>query len=128
MSTTPETETRCWRLPPGFVFGVATAAYQIEGAQSLGGRTPSIWDVFSQIPGRIADGTSGQIAADHLHRWPEDVALLADLGVGAYRLSLSWPRVQPHDSRPVSPDGLGFYDRLLDALLAAVLLESNPKL
>ena len=127
MSTTPETETRCWRLPPGLLFGVATAAYQIEGAPSLGGRTPSIWDVFSQIPGRIADGTSGQITADHLHRWPEDVALLADLGVGAYRLSLSWPRVQPHDSRPASPDGLGFYNRLLDALLAAVLLESNPK-
>ena len=93
----------------------------------MGGRRPS-GDVFSQIPGRIADGTSGQIAADHLHRWPEDVALLADLGVGAYRLSLSWPRVQPHDSRPASPDGLGFYDRLLDALLAAILLESNPKL
>ena len=83
MSTTPGTENRCRRLPPGFLFGVATAAYQIEGAKSLGGRTPSIWDVSSQIRGRIADGTSGQITADHLHRWPEDVALLADLGVGA---------------------------------------------
>ncbi len=84
----------------------------------MGGRRPS-GDVFSQIPGRIADGTSGQIAADHLHRWPEDVALLADLGVGAYRLSLSWPCVQPHGSGPASPDGIGFHDRLLDALLAA---------
>ena len=119
MSTTPETETRCWSPPPGFLFGVATAAYQIEGAKSLGGRTPSIWDVFTQIPGRIADGTSGQTAADHLHRWPGDVALLADLGVGAYRLSLSRPCVQPHGSGPASPDGIGFHDRLLDALLAA---------
>ena len=111
MSTTPETETAHRALPPGFPFGVATAAYQIEGGQSLGGRTPSTWDVFSGIPGRIADGTSGQIAVDHLHRWPEDLALLADLGVGAYRFSLSWPRVQPHGSGPASPAGLGFYDR-----------------
>ena len=83
MSTTPETKNPHRPLPPGFLFGVATAAYQIEGGPSLGGRTPSIWDVFAGIPGRIADGTSGQVAVDHLHRWPPDLALLADLGVGA---------------------------------------------
>ena len=120
MSTTPETETLYRRpLPPGFLFGVATAAGQIEGGASLGGRTPSIWDVFAGIPGRIADGSSGQVAVDHVHRWPEDLALLADLGVGGYRFSLSWPRVQPHGTGPASPEGLGFYDRLVDALLAA---------
>ena len=120
MSTTPETETLYRRpLPPGFLFGVATAAGQIEGGASLGGRTPSIWDVFAGIPGRIADGSSGQVAVDHVHRWPDDLALLADLGVGGYRFSLSWARVQPHGTGPASPEGLGFYDRLVDALLAA---------
>ena len=119
MSTIPATDTTGRALPPDFLLGVATAAYQIEGGASLGGRTPSTWDVFSGVPGRIADGTSGEIAVDHFHRWPADLALLSELGVDAYRFSLSWPRVQPHGSGPRSPDGIGFYDRLVDRLLAA---------
>ena len=119
MSTTPETDPTGRALPPDFQFGVATAAYQIEGGASLGGRTPSTWDVFSGVPGRIADGTSGEIAVGHFHRWPADLAPLSELGVDAYRFSLSWPRVQPHGSGPASPDGMGFYDRLVDGLLAA---------
>jgi len=106
-------------LPAGFEFGVATAAYQIEGGASAGGRTPSIWDVFAAVPGTIADGSSGADAVDHFHRWTADLALLADLGVGAYRFSLSWSRMQPHGSGPASSDGIAFYDRLVDGLLAA---------
>ncbi|MGO8955992.1 MAG: GH1 family beta-glucosidase [Streptosporangiaceae bacterium] len=106
------------RFPPGFVWGVATAAYQIEGAVAEDGRGVSIWDTFCRQPGAIKDGQTGDVAADHYHRWPEDVALMAELGVGAYRFSVAWPRLQPDGSGPVNPAGLDFYDRLTDALLA----------
>jgi len=103
------------RLPSGFVWGVAASAYQIEGAAGEGGRLPSIWDTFSARPGAIADGGTGRVACDHFHRWREDVALMAELGVDAYRLSVSWPRVVDASGKP-RPEGLDFYDRLLDAL------------
>ncbi|GGK51600.1 beta-glucosidase [Planomonospora parontospora subsp. parontospora] len=101
-----------------FLWGAATAAYQIEGAVSAGGRGPSVWDTFSHEPGRVRDGHTGDTACDHYHRWPEDVALLAGLGVDSYRFSIAWPRVQPGGSGPANPAGLDFYDRLTDALLA----------
>jgi beta-glucosidase len=106
-------------LPEGFRWGVATAAYQVEGAADEDGRGPSVWDVFSRTPGRVRDGHTGDVACDHYHRWPEDVALMRDLGVNSYRFSISWPRVQPTGVGPANPPGLDFYDRLVDALLAA---------
>ncbi|MEV4671964.1 GH1 family beta-glucosidase [Actinomadura sp. NPDC049382] len=106
-------------LPEGFRWGVATAAYQIEGAVDEDGRGPSTWDTFARTPGRVRDGHTGDVACDHYHRWPEDVALMAGLGVDAYRFSIAWPRVQPSGSGPVNAKGLDFYDRLVDGLLAA---------
>jgi beta-glucosidase len=105
-------------FPPGFAWGVATAAYQIEGAVDQDGRGNSIWDTFCRQPGVIRDGQTGDIAADHYHRWPEDAALMARLGIGTYRFSLAWPRIQPTGSGAVNGPGLDFYDRLTDALLA----------
>jgi beta-glucosidase len=107
------------RFPAGFHWGVATAAYQIEGAVNEGGRGVSIWDTFCQRPGVIKDGHTGAVATDSYHRWEEDVALLAGLGVTAYRFSIAWPRVQPGGTGPANRAGLDFYDRLTDALLAA---------
>jgi beta-glucosidase len=106
------------RLPAGFVFGTSTASYQIEGAASEDGRGPSIWDTFCAEPGRIVDGSSGAVACDHYHRYAEDVALMARLGAQGYRFSIAWPRVQPSGSGAVNADGLAFYDRLVDELLA----------
>ena len=106
-------------FPPGFVFGAATAAYQIEGAAAEGGRGPSIWDTYCRVPGRVARGESGDVACDHYHRYPEDVALLRELGVDVYRFSIAWPRVLPTGKGEVNPEGLAFYDRLVDALLDA---------
>ena len=102
-----------------FVWGVATAAYQVEGAAAEDGRSPSIWDTFCRVPGAIDNGDTGDVACDHYHRWPEDVALMRELGVGAYRFSISWPRVLPGGTGAVNPAGLAFYDRLVDALLEA---------
>ncbi|MFL6127717.1 MAG: GH1 family beta-glucosidase [Mycobacteriales bacterium] len=107
------------RFPPGFVFGTATAAYQIEGAVAEDGRGPSIWDTFSHRPGAVRTGDTGDVACDSYHRYAEDVRLLAGLGVHAYRFSVSWSRVQPTGAGPVNRAGLDHYDRLLDALLAA---------
>ncbi|MFB7273075.1 glycoside hydrolase family 1 protein [Streptomyces sp. NPDC056244] len=104
-------------FPSGFLWGAATAAYQIEGAAQEDGRTPSIWDVYSRTPGRVRNGDTGDIATDHYHRWPEDIEILSGLGVGAYRFSVSWPRVQPTGSGPASEKGLDFYRRLADGLL-----------
>ncbi|WRZ93010.1 GH1 family beta-glucosidase [Streptomyces sp. NBC_01007] len=98
------------QFPSGFLWGVSTSAHQIEGA--VAERAPSVWDAFSAGPGHIKDGSTAAVACDHFHRYPEDVALLAGLGVDAYRFSVSWPRVN-------SPGGLDFYDRLVDALCAA---------
>lgn len=104
-------------FPAGFLWGAATAAYQIEGAANSDGRGPSIWDVFSHIPGRTRHGDTGDIACDHYHRFLEDLDLLAGLGVGAYRFSVSWSRVLPSGRGPINERGLDFYDRLTDGLL-----------
>ncbi|MFE2061070.1 GH1 family beta-glucosidase [Streptomyces sp. NPDC059467] len=105
-------------FPPAFLWGAATSAYQIEGAVRKGGRTPSIWDTFSHTPGKTADGDHGDIAVDHYHRYREDVALMAELGLTAYRFSVSWSRVQPTGRGPAVQVGLDFYRRLVDELLA----------
>ncbi len=106
------------RFPGDFAWGVATSAYQIEGAVTEDGRGESIWDVFCRKPGAIRDGETGDVAADHYHRWNADVGLMAELGLTAYRFSIAWPRVQPLGKGPASEPGLDFYDRLTDALLA----------
>lgn len=105
-------------FPPGFLWGVATSAFQIEGAVAEDGRRDSVWDVFCRQPGTIRDGHTADVAADHYHRWPEDVELMAGLGIGGYRFSLAWPRIQPAGRGPANQAGLDFYDRLTDALLA----------
>ena len=115
------------RLPASLLMGVATSSYQIEGAVDVDGRGPSIWDTFCRVPGAIEDGTSGDVACDHYHRMPDDVALMADLGMEAYRFSVAWPRIQPTGRGAVEPRGLDFYDRLVDALLA-VGIEPVPTL
>ncbi len=107
------------KLPKDFVIGSATAAYQIEGAVAEDGRGLSIWDAFTHKPGKIADGSTGDIACDHYRRWPEDIALMQTLGLDAYRFSLSWPRILPAGRGAVNSKGLDFYDRLIDALLDA---------
>jgi beta-glucosidase len=106
------------RLPDGFLWGVATSAYQIEGAVREDGRGESIWDRFSHTPGKTHGGDTGDVACDHYHRWEEDLDLLASLGVGAYRFSIAWPRVQPRGSGQPETRGLDFYRRLTDGLLA----------
>jgi len=106
-------------FPADFTWGAATASYQIEGAATQDGRGPSIWDTFSRTPGRVRGGDTGDVACDHYHRYREDVALMRDLGLAAYRFSVAWPRVQPTGSGPVNAAGLAFYDRLVDELLAA---------
>ena len=105
-------------FPPGFLWGAATAAYQIEGAAREGGRTPSIWDTFSHTEGRTVAGHTGDVACDHYHRMPDDVRLMAELGVTSYRFSISWPRVQPGGAGAANQEGLDFYRRLVDELLA----------
>jgi len=104
-------------FPADFTWGAATASYQIEGAVAEDGRTPSIWDTFSRVPGAILGGDTGDQACDHYHRMPADVALMSELGLGSYRFSIAWPRVRPGGG-PVNPAGLAFYDRLVDELLA----------
>ncbi|MEU6300112.1 GH1 family beta-glucosidase [Streptomyces erythrochromogenes] len=106
-------------LPRDFRWGTATSAYQIEGAVAEDGRAPSIWDTFSRVPGAVDGGHTGDTACDHYHRWPEDIALMRELGTNAYRLSVAWPRIVPDGDGPANPKGLDFYDRLVDALLAA---------
>jgi beta-glucosidase len=106
-------------FPPDFAWGVATAAYQIEGAVAEDGRTDSVWDTFCRQPGAVRDGQTGDVADDHYHRWAQDIALMAGLGIDAYRFSIGWPRVQPGGTGKANPAGLDFYDRLTDALLAA---------
>lgn len=106
-------------LPADFIWGVSTSSYQIEGAAEEGGRGPSVWDGFCRQPGRIANGDTGDVACDHYHRYAEDIALMRDIGVGAYRFSVSWPRVLPTGRGAANEQGLAFYDRLVDGLLAA---------
>src|SRR5437870_9190449 len=106
-------------FPDGFVWGAATASYQIEGAWNEDGKGESIWDRFSHTPGKVQNGDTGDVACDHYHRYREDIALMQRLGLKAYRFSTSWPRVLPSGRGPVNQAGLDFYDRLVDALLAA---------
>ncbi|MEU1071341.1 MULTISPECIES: GH1 family beta-glucosidase [unclassified Streptomyces] len=106
-------------LPEDFAWGVATSAYQIEGAVAEDGRGPSIWDTFSHTPGKTDGGDHGDTACDHYHRWREDIALMKELGVTSYRFSLAWPRILPGGDGPVNRAGLDFYSRLVDALLEA---------
>jgi beta-glucosidase len=106
------------RFPEGFLWGAATSAYQIEGSPLADGAGPSIWQRFVHSPGLIPSGETGDIACDHYHRWETDVALMADLGLTAYRFSLAWGRILPAGRGKVNPRGLAFYDRLVDALLA----------
>lgn len=113
----PQPATEGLRFPPGFVWGVATAAYQIEGSWDADGRGRSIWDTFSHTPGAVTGGDTGDVACDHYRRYPQDVALLHELGIPAYRFSIAWPRVQPGGHGPANPAGLDFYDRLVDELL-----------
>jgi beta-glucosidase len=105
-------------FPEGFVFGSATAAYQVEGGAAEGGRTPSIWDTFSHTPGRVWNGDTGDVACDHFHRVEQDLDLMADLGLQAYRFSIAWPRIVPTTSGAVNQEGIDFYSRLVDGLLA----------
>lgn len=114
-NATPQPAT----FPSDFLFGVATAAYQVEGAAREGGRGPSIWDTFAHAPGKTAHGHTGDVACDQFHRWAEDVALMRDLGVGAYRFSIAWPRIFPEGTGRANPRGFDYYERLVDALLEA---------
>ena len=106
------------RFPDNFVWGVATSAFQIEGAATEDGKGPSIWDTFCRQPGTIADGTNGDVACEHVKRWEQDLDLIADLGVDAYRFSVSWPRVRPGGSGAWNDKGMDFYERLVDGLLS----------
>ena len=107
------------RFPSGFLWGAATAAYQIEGAAAEGGRTPSIWDTYSHTPGKVRNGDTGDTAADHYHRYRDDIALMSELGLQSYRFSVSWSRVQPTGRGPAVEQGLDFYRSLVDGLLEA---------
>src|SRR5215207_9208239 len=106
-------------FPPGFLWGSATAAYQIEGGATEGGRGPSIWDTFSHTPGKTLNGDTGDVACDHYHRWSDDIQLMRKLGLQAYRFSVAWPRILPEGRGRINEAGLAFYDRLVDGLLEA---------
>lgn len=107
------------RFPEGFLWGAATAAYQIEGAVHEDGRGLSVWDTFSHQPGRTRNGDTGDVAADHYHRWKDDIALMKRLGLQGYRFSVAWSRVYPFGAGPLNEQGLDFYDKLVDGLLEA---------
>ena len=106
-------------FPEGFWWGVATSAYQVEGATDDDGRGTSIWDTFARLPGAIRNGETGDVACDQYHRFEQDIALMAELGIGAYRFSVAWPRIQPQGRGPANQRGLDHYRRLVDALLAS---------
>jgi beta-glucosidase len=105
-------------FPPGFLWGAATSAYQIEGSPLADGAGPSIWERFCGTPGKVRDGDTGLVACDHYRRWKEDVAVMKSLGLKAYRFSIAWSRILPEGRGAVNPGGLAFYDRLVDELLA----------
>jgi len=111
------TEKTFLHFPGNFVWGAATAAYQVEGAWNEDGKGPSIWDTFCHQPGNIARDETGDVAIDHYHRWEGDIGIMADLDLRAYRFSISWPRIMPQGTGAVNPAGLDFYDRLVDGLL-----------
>lgn len=114
---TTDTKKIASRFAPDFTWGVATASYQIEGATKKDGRGPSIWDAFSNMPGRVYRGHNGDEACDHYNRWEEDLDLIKSLGVGAYRFSIAWPRIIPQGRGAINEAGLDFYDRLIDGLV-----------
>ena len=119
MKTWPEDDVGTLKFPKNFVWGAATAAFQIEGAVDEGGRKPSIWDHYTRwAPQNFYEGNSGDVACDHYHRFPEDVEIMRELSIHAYRFSIAWPRVVPNGTGSVNSAGLDFYDRLVDALLA----------
>lgn len=105
-------------FPQGFAWGAATASYQVEGAAREDGRGPSVWDMLCRKPGAVWHGHTGDVASDHYHRWQEDVGLMKQMGLNAYRMSISWSRVIPQGTGAVNPKGIAFYDRLFDSLLA----------
>jgi beta-glucosidase len=113
------TDSNAYTFPENFIWGAATAAYQIEGAHDADGKGASIWDVFCEDEGRILNGDHGRVACDHYHRYKEDVGIMRDIGLQAYRMSLSWSRILPEGTGSVNEAGLDFYDRLIDELLAA---------
>lgn len=106
-------------FPPDFVWGTATAAYQVEGAWNEDGKGESVWDRFAHTPGKVERGENGDLAADQYHRYPDDIRLMQELGLQAYRFSVSWPRIFPRGSGDLNPPGLDYYERLVDALLEA---------
>jgi beta-glucosidase len=116
--TTREPRPTTTAFPTGFLWGTATASYQVEGAVAEDGRGPSIWDTFSHTPGKVANNANGDVADDHYHRYKGDIQLMKALGVKAYRFSIAWPRVFPQGSGAPNPKGLDFYNRLVDELLA----------
>ncbi len=107
------------QFPENFVWGSATAAYQVEGAAFEDGKGESIWDVFSHVPGNTEDNATGDVACDQYHRYPEDIRLMQEIGLQAYRFSISWPRIYPQGTGAINEKGLDYYDRLVDALLEA---------
>ena len=108
-----------FQFPDNFLWGSATSSYQVEGAWQEDGKGESIWDRLAHTPGRIADGSNGDVACDHYHRWADDIALMQSVGLQAYRFSIAWPRILPDGTGAVNARGLDFYDRLVDSLLAA---------
>jgi beta-glucosidase len=110
------------RFPPDFFWGAATASYQIEGGWNEDGRSPSVWDTFSKTPGKVLHGHTGDVAADHYHRWQEDISLIKELKIPAYRFSFAWPRIIPGGVGKINPKGFEFYDRLVDGLLEAGIM------
>jgi beta-glucosidase len=107
------------QFPENFVWGAATAAYQVEGAAFEDGKGASIWDVFSHVPGNVENNATGDVACDQYHRYPEDIKLMQEIGLQAYRFSISWPRIYPQGTGAINKKGLDHYDRLVDALLEA---------
>ncbi|MBB5190909.1 6-phospho-beta-glucosidase [Silvimonas terrae] len=110
---------RLTSFPQGFLWGAASAAYQVEGAHDADGKGPSVWDVFTHLPGKTFQGSNGDVAVDHYHRMSDDVALMKEMGLTAYRFSVSWPRIFPSGRGAVNEAGMAFYERLIDALIAA---------
>jgi beta-glucosidase len=115
---TPMQTSSAREFPKGFLWGSATASYQVEGAVNEDGRGPSVWDTFSHTPGKVVENATGDVADDHYHRYKEDVQLMKSLGVKSYRFSIAWPRVFPNGDGAANPKGLDFYNRLVDELLA----------
>ena len=107
------------RFPQDFLWGAASASYQIEGGAKEGGRGESIWDVFSHTPGKVKNGGTGDVACDSYHRWRDDIRLLKEMELGAYRFSIAWPRIAPSGDTSWNPKGFDYYDRLVDGLLEA---------